>query len=115
MATTMNTWDLIKRRLELKLSSDTFQNWVSKTEFSHIQDNKLCVAVPNEETRDWMDGEYSAFGKVTQGLDVLRAIRNRPVNQDGFKDRPVEPVVIRAVTIETLEAGGDWKRLTTSN
>jgi chromosomal replication initiator protein len=56
----MNTWDLIKRRLESRLSADTYQNWVSKTEFSHIQDNKLCVVVPNAETRDWMDSEYSA-------------------------------------------------------
>jgi chromosomal replication initiator protein len=56
----MNTWDLIKRQLESRLSIDTYQNWVSKTEFSHIQDNKLCVAVPNEETRDWMDSEYAA-------------------------------------------------------
>jgi len=57
----MNTWDLIKRQLESRLSADTYQNWVSKTEFSHIQDNKLCVAVPNEETRDWMDSEYSSL------------------------------------------------------
>src|SRR5258705_5545461 len=57
----MNTWDLIKRLLESRLSADTYQNWVSKTEFSHIQDNKLCVAVPNAETRDWMDSEYSSL------------------------------------------------------
>ena len=57
----MNTWDLIKRQLESRLSIDTYQNWVSKTEFSHIQDNKLCVAVPNEETRDWMDSEYASL------------------------------------------------------
>ena len=54
-----NTWDLIKRQLESKLSIDSYQNWVSRTEFSHIQDNKLWVSVPNEETRAWMDSEYS--------------------------------------------------------
>src|SRR5713226_6511419 len=57
----MNTWDLIKRQLESRLSIDTYQNWVSKTEFSHIQDNKLCVTVPNAETRDWMDSEYASL------------------------------------------------------
>jgi chromosomal replication initiator protein len=55
----MNTWDLIKRQLESKLSPDSYQNWVSKTEFSHIQDNQLLVSVPNEETRAWMETEYS--------------------------------------------------------
>jgi chromosomal replication initiator protein len=59
----MNTWDLIKRQLETKLSPDTFQNWVSKTEFSHIHDQTLCVAVPNEATRDWMDAEYGGLVK----------------------------------------------------
>jgi chromosomal replication initiator protein len=55
----MNTWDLIKRQLESKLSADSYQNWVKKTEFSHIRENTLCVTVPNEETRVWMDTEYS--------------------------------------------------------
>src|SRR5262245_26936856 len=57
----MNTWDLIKRQLESKLSTDSYQNWVSKTEFSHIQDNKLWVSVPNDETRAWMENEYSSL------------------------------------------------------
>jgi chromosomal replication initiator protein len=67
----MNTWDLIKRQLESKLSGDTYQNWVSKTEFSHIQDNKLCVAVPNEQTRDWMDSEYTnVVGSLLRDMGV---------------------------------------------
>ena len=67
----MNTWDLIKRQLESRLSGDTYQNWVSKTEFSHIQDNKLCVAVPNEQTRDWMDSEYtSVVGSLLRDMGV---------------------------------------------
>ena len=57
----MNTWDLIKRQLESRLSSDSYQNWISKTEFSHVHDNKLCVAVPNEETRTWLLTEYSSL------------------------------------------------------
>ena len=57
----MNTWDLIKRQLEAKLSADSYQNWVSKTQFSHIEDSRLSVAVPNEETRTWMDTEYSGL------------------------------------------------------
>src|SRR6266566_1596158 len=57
----MNTWDLIKIQLKSTLSTDSYQNWVSNTEFSHIQDNKLCVTVPNEETRAWMATEYSGF------------------------------------------------------
>src|SRR5438128_2045227 len=59
----MNTWDLIKRQLESRLSTDSYQNWVSKTEFSHVDDNKLYVTVPNDETRTWLLTEYSALVK----------------------------------------------------
>jgi chromosomal replication initiator protein len=65
----MNTWDLIKRQLKSKLSLDSYQNWVSRTEFKYIQDNKLYVVVPNEETRAWMDSEYSSL--VNQILHEL--------------------------------------------
>ena len=51
----------------------------------------------------WMDGNWTVFGKVTEGLDVARAIRARPVRSEE-KDRPQEPVVIRSVTVECKEA-----------
>ena len=41
---------------------------------------------------------YTVFGKVTQGLDVARKIREQPVRMDE-KDRPQRPVVIRSVGI----------------
>jgi peptidyl-prolyl cis-trans isomerase B (cyclophilin B) len=50
----------------------------------------------------WMDGNWTVFGKVSQGLDVARAIRARPVREDE-KDRPQQPVVIRSVTVVTAE------------
>jgi cyclophilin family peptidyl-prolyl cis-trans isomerase len=52
----------------------------------------------------WMDGNWTVFGKVTQGLDVARTILNRPRRDDEFRDRPVQPVVIRSVTIEASPA-----------
>ena len=57
----MNTWELIKTQLRSKVSADSYQNWISNTEFSHIQDNKLYVTVPNEATRLWMAAEYAGF------------------------------------------------------
>ncbi len=50
----------------------------------------------------FMDGNYTVFGKVTQGLEVARTILMKPVRQDE-EYRPVQPVVIRSVTIETRE------------
>ena len=55
-----------------------------------------------------MDGKWCAFGKVTQGLDVARTILTRPVRDDELRTRPIQPVVIRSITIETspAESGG---------
>jgi peptidyl-prolyl cis-trans isomerase B (cyclophilin B) len=46
-----------------------------------------------------MDGEFTAFGKVTKGLDIVQAINKRPV--DMF-DRPAQPVTIKSVAIVTV-------------
>ncbi|MGH8245620.1 MAG: DnaA ATPase domain-containing protein, partial [Gammaproteobacteria bacterium] len=54
----MNTWDLIKQTLERRLSTQAYQNWISKTGFSRVENKTLWVTVPNEETRVWMESEY---------------------------------------------------------
>ena len=39
-----------------------------------------------------LDGEYAAFGKVTEGMDVVDEIASV---RTGFQDRPITPVVIK--------------------
>jgi cyclophilin family peptidyl-prolyl cis-trans isomerase len=46
----------------------------------------------------WMDGEFTIFGKVTRGLDVVRTINKRAVQET---DRLEQPVLIRKVTIKS--------------
>jgi peptidyl-prolyl cis-trans isomerase B (cyclophilin B) len=51
-----------------------------------------------------MDGNFTIFGKVTRGLDVVHRIEERPLQtEEGFQDRPKNPVVIQKVTIQTQE------------
>jgi cyclophilin family peptidyl-prolyl cis-trans isomerase len=53
-------------------------------------------------TSDQLDGNYTAFGHVTEGMDVLRAIAAIPVAQAprGERSRPVEGVrIIKASEI----------------
>lgn len=53
-----------------------------------------------------LDGEFTIFGKVTRGLDVARRILTQPVRNDAENpegDRPVNPIVIRKVTIQVQE------------
>ncbi len=44
-----------------------------------------------------LDGQYAAFGRVTEGMDVVDAIAAVPT---GYADRPIEPVRIKKVTLE---------------
>lgn len=44
-----------------------------------------------------LDGQYAAFGKITEGMDVAQAIVN--VRRDAM-DKPLEPVVIKTIVVE---------------
>ena len=46
-----------------------------------------------------LDGQYAAFGKITEGMDVVNRIAE--VETD-WSDRPVEPQVMETVTVETF-------------
>ena len=46
-----------------------------------------------------LDGDYAAFGKVTEGMDVVDAIANTPT---GFQDRPVTEQRIKTATVDTF-------------
>ena len=46
-----------------------------------------------------LDGDYAAFGKVTEGMDVVDVIANTPT---GFQDRPVTEQRIRKATVDTF-------------
>ena len=51
------------------------------------------------KTSPHLDGEYAAFGKVIEGLPVVDAIAG--VRTD-FRDKPLSPVVMETVTVETF-------------
>ncbi|WOO36101.1 peptidylprolyl isomerase [Anaerocolumna sp. AGMB13020] len=44
-----------------------------------------------------LDGSYAAFGKVTEGLEVVNAIADERTD---YSDRPLTPQVMKKVTVE---------------
>ena len=46
-----------------------------------------------------LDGAYAAFGKITEGMDVVNHIAETPVD---YNDRPMTPQVMKKVTVETF-------------
>lgn len=51
------------------------------------------------ENAPHLDGQYAAFGKVIEGLDVVDAIAEV---KTGMQDRPAQPVVLEKVTVDTF-------------
>ncbi len=52
------------------------------------------------QTSPHLDGQYAAFGKVTEGLDVVNKIAE--VKTSFFNDAPVKPVIMKLVTADTF-------------
>ena len=46
-----------------------------------------------------LDGDYAAFGRVTEGMDVVDAIAGTPT---GYQDRPVQEQRIKKATVDTF-------------
>lgn len=51
------------------------------------------------ETSPHLDGQYAAFGKITEGMEVVNKIANVPTS---YNDRPLEEQRIQSVTVETF-------------
>ena len=47
-----------------------------------------------------LDGDYAAFGKVIEGMEVVDKIAETPTNP--FTDKPLKPQIMKTVTVETF-------------
>ena len=47
----------------------------------------------------WLDGHHAVFGKVIEGMEVVRSIGKVTT----FSDRPISPIIIKKLTIENLK------------
>jgi chromosomal replication initiator protein len=57
----MNPWEQIRNFLQLKLSRENYDNWLSSTSFAGLDGDTLFVSVPDRETRQVLESEYSGL------------------------------------------------------
>ena len=89
----MNIWDEIKRQISSKITSEAYQNWLSKTFFLRTDGSKLWVAVPDPETKDFIQEEYggaiwSAIHERNFGIHQI--VYELPGNGSGGNARSAE-------------------------
>lgn len=46
-----------------------------------------------------LDGEYAAFGKITEGMDVVNRIAEEDTD---YNDRPLDEQKIKSMTVDTF-------------
>ena len=89
-----------------EFSSNGFKNDLKHTEGvlsmarTFIPDSAGSQFFIMHKTSPHLDGQYAAFGKVTEGMDVVNKIAECDTNP--FNDKPLKPQVMAKVTVETF-------------
>ncbi len=52
------------------------------------------------KTSPHLDGQYAAFGKITEGMDIVNSIAEEPTD---YSDRPLTDQIIDNVTVELFD------------
>ena len=66
--------------------------------FINVSDNSFL----NHQSETAQGWGYAAFGKVTEGMDVVNAIKGvKTGSKAGHQDVPVEDVIIESITVDT--------------
>ncbi len=88
-----------------EFSENGFENNLKHTEGvlsmarSMMPDSAGSQFVIMHKTSPHLDGQYAAFGKVIEGMDVVNKIAT--TNTD-YSDRPLEEQVMKSVTVDTF-------------
>ena len=56
------------------------------------------------ETSSHLDGQYAAFGEITEGIDIVDKIADCKTD---FNDKPLEDQIIKSITVETFGTESD--------
>jgi chromosomal replication initiator protein len=55
----LEIWQATLDKIEKKLSKPSFETWLKTTKPVSLNENTLVISVPNDFTRDWLQGRYA--------------------------------------------------------
>jgi len=82
----MNFWDQIRDYLQQRVSTESYDNWLKGTAFAAQDGDVLLVSVPDRETQNWLEAEYSVL--IRNGIAELRL----PVSKVTYETLPAKGV-----------------------
>jgi len=59
----MNYWDQIRSYLQARVPAQSYENWLKAARLHEVDGTTLVVSVPDYETRQWLETEYTALVK----------------------------------------------------
>ena len=80
------------RELKKKITADTDKVMATRKQFHYTKEQKNLYKTTGGAAD--LDGDYTVFGEIVEGLDVLTKIEKRAVDS---RLRPIEPVIIKRV------------------
>src|SRR5215469_13101736 len=66
---TMTYWDQIREYLQTRITAQSYENWLRSASFQGVDGRTLLVAVPDQETRTWLESEYTSL--IQRGIHEL--------------------------------------------
>ena len=60
----MNYWDQIRTYLQARISAQSYENWLRSAILHAVEAGTLLVLVPDSETRQWLETEYTTLVKT---------------------------------------------------
>ena len=105
----MNIWDEIKSVISGKITTEAYQNWLSKTFFLRSEGTRLWVGVPDVVTKDWIQQEYngeiwSAIRDRNFGIRQIVYELSGSSDETGRKNPADEKVEITVFTLHQFES-----------
>jgi chromosomal replication initiator protein len=82
--TAQNLWAEVSRRLQESLNDSTYRTWFGEVEGDGLQNGSFALAVPNDFTRDWIEGHFvhliaaSAREATGSELAIELVVRDAP-------------------------------------
>ena len=68
-------WDDVSGRLRDTLNETTYSTWFGEVTAGDLDDDALSLVVPNDFTREWIEGHFLGFVKAAARDAIARDIR----------------------------------------